>query len=45
MKLFESIWRNRADSAGWEINFVYKDEHTDLIFERKPTDVVKNNTK
>ena len=41
MKLFESIWENRAESAGWEIAFVYKDEYTCLIFDRNTTDMVK----
>ena len=45
MKLFESIWKNRAESAGWIIDFVYKDEYTCLIFDRNPTDMGKNNSK
>ena len=32
MELFESIWKNRAKSAGWEIAFDYTDECTSLIF-------------
>lgn len=34
MELFESVWRDRAQNAGWTINFVYKDEYTSLIFNR-----------
>lgn len=44
MNLFEAIWKNRTESAGWEVDFVYKDEYTCLIFDRNPTDTVKNNT-
>lgn len=35
MELFESIWKDRAASAGWDIQFVYKEEYTSLIFNKK----------
>lgn len=35
MELFESIWRDRAASAGWKIQFVYTDAYTSLIFNRQ----------
>ena len=38
MELFESVWRDRAENAGWKIDFVYKDEYTTLIFNRGLTD-------
>ena len=34
MELFESVWKDRAASAGWKISFVYTDEYTSLIFNR-----------
>lgn len=34
MELFEAIWRDRAASAGWKIQFVYTDDYTSLIFNR-----------
>lgn len=34
MELFESIWEERARSAGWEVRFAYTDECTSLIFAR-----------
>lgn len=40
MELFESVWKDRAGNAGWEIEFVYKDEDTFLIFNRGLTDKV-----
>jgi len=42
MELFESIWKDRAANAGWEIDFIYEDEHTLLIFSRSSTDIAKN---
>jgi|GEM_PF-1391217 len=38
MKLFESIWKDRAENAGWKIDFIYKDGDTTLIFNKRPTD-------
>lgn len=38
MELFESIWKDRARSAGWEIQFTYEDEYTSLIFSRSTQD-------
>lgn len=38
MELFEFVWKDRAENAGWKINFVYKDEYTSLIFNRGLTD-------
>lgn len=35
MELFESIWKDRAENAGWEINFVYKAKDTSLVFNRR----------
>lgn len=32
MELYESVWKDRAVSAGWIIKFVYQDEYTSLIF-------------
>lgn len=32
MELFESIWKDRAACAGWEIRFDYADAHTVLTF-------------
>lgn len=34
MELFESVWKDRAQNAGWKIDFVYQDEYTSLIFNR-----------
>lgn len=34
MELYEAIWRNRAACAGWNIEFVYTEEDTALIFNR-----------
>ena len=34
MELFESVWRDRAENAGWKIDFDYKGECTTLIFHR-----------
>lgn len=32
MEVFESIWRDRATSAGWNIEFDYTDKDTSLVF-------------
>lgn len=34
MELYEAIWKDRAASAGWNIEFAYTDEDTSLIFNR-----------
>lgn len=34
MELYEAIWRDRATCAGWNIEFVYTEEDTALIFNR-----------
>lgn len=38
MELFEFIWKDRAENAGWKIDFIYKDEDTTLIFNKRSTD-------
>lgn len=42
MELFETIWKDRAASAGWEIQFVYTDECTSLIFSRRGENYQEN---
>lgn len=42
MELFESIWKNRATSAGWKIQFVYTDTYTSLIFHRSSNEHYDN---